>query len=237
MGRQTASPRDRPAAGDPGQTRAAIRRWNFPRLPGQCRTTRRPLSMFALMPVAARLVATADDDTALAAQVAARDGAALERLYRREAGAVYRYLLALAGNPAWAADATQEAFVALVERRAGGFDATRGSLAAYLAGVARHHLLALWRARPLADDDPAELAEPGLDPEALLVQRQSVEGLRAALARLPWPQREAIVLVDLQQRPYAEAAAIAGTELNTLRTRLHRGRAQLARLLGEGAPS
>jgi RNA polymerase sigma-70 factor (ECF subfamily) len=198
--------------------------------------------MFALMPLVSRRAvgAAAEDDATLAAQVAARDGAALERLYRREAGAVYRYLLALAGNPAWAADATQEAFVALVERRAGGFDAARGSLAAYLAGVARHHLLALWRARPLADDDAAdERADPGLDPEALLVRRQSVDGLRAALARLPWPQREAIVLVDLQQRPYAEAAAIAGTELNTLRTRLHRGRAQLARLLdapaGDGA--
>lgn len=198
--------------------------------------------MFALMPLVSRRAAgaVADDDATLAAQVAARDGAALERLYRREAGAVYRYLLALAGNPAWAADATQEAFVALVERRAGGFDAARGSLAAYLAGVARHHLLALWRARPLADDDAADgRADPGLDPEALLVQRQSVDRLRAALARLPWPQREAIVLVDLQQRPYAEAAAIAGTELNTLRTRLHRGRAQLARLLdapaGDGA--
>jgi len=144
--------------------------------------------MFALMPQAARRAAAADDDAALAAQVAARDGAALERLYRREAGAVYRYLLAL------------------------------------------------WHSRPLADDDGAEVADGGLDPEALLVRRQSVEGVHAALARLPWPQREAIVLVDLQQRPYAEAAAIAGAELNTLRTRLHRGRAQLARLLGDGAP-
>jgi RNA polymerase sigma-70 factor, ECF subfamily len=196
-----------------------------------------PLPMLAFMPLASRRAAAPDDDAALAAQVAARDGAALERLYRREAGAVYRYLLALAGNPAWAADATQEAFVALVERRAGGFDAARGSLAAYLAGVARHHLLAQWRARPAADDDLADRADAGLDPEALLVRRQSVDVVRAALARLPWPQREAIVLVDLQQRPYAEAAVIAGTELNTLRTRLHRGRAQLARLLGEGTPS
>ncbi|HET9978144.1 MAG TPA: RNA polymerase sigma factor [Burkholderiaceae bacterium] len=187
------------------------------------------------MPLARRRTAAPDDDAALAAQVAARDGAALERLYRREAGAVYRYVLALAGNPAWAADATQEAFVALAERRAGGFDAGRGSLAAYLAGVARHHLLALWRARPLAEDEATEAADPGLDPEAMLVQRQSVQSVRAALARLPWPQREAIVLVDLQQRPYAEAAAIAGAELNTLRTRLHRGRAQLARLLSDDA--
>jgi len=43
--------------------------------------------------------------------------------------------------------------------------------------------------------------------------------------------REALVLVDLQERSYAEAAQVAGVELNTLRTRLHRGRARLADLL------
>ena len=53
----------------------------------------------------------------------------------------------------------------------------------------------------------------------------------AALRRLPAPFREAIVLVDLQERPYAEAARIAAVEVNTLRTRLHRGRAKLAALL------
>ena len=42
---------------------------------------------------------------------------------------------------------------------------------------------------------------------------------------------EAVVLVDVQDRSYDEAAQIAGIELNTLRTRVHRGRAKLARLL------
>jgi RNA polymerase sigma-70 factor (ECF subfamily) len=52
---------------------------------------------------------------------------------------------------------------------------------------------------------------------------------------LPAPFREALVLVDMQERPYAEAAAIAGIELNTLRTRLHRARLKLAALLNAGA--
>lgn len=180
--------------------------------------------------------ATAEGDAALAAAVASREPGALERLYRRDAPAVYRYVFALGGNAAWAADATQEAFVGFAERAA-GFDAARGSLAAYLAGMARHHLLGLWRESPLPAPD-GEAAEPldEADPESLLVARQSSEALWAALARLPWPQREALVLVDLQQRPYAEAAAIAGVELNTLRTRLHRGRARLAQAL-RGAPA
>jgi RNA polymerase sigma-70 factor (ECF subfamily) len=194
--------------------------------------------MLAFMPFTPRRAPTPgaqdDDDAALVARLAAGDVSALERLYRREAGAVYRYALALAGNPAWAADATQEAFMALAERRAGqAFDARRGSLAAYLAGVARHQLMAQWRLRPHEgqhDEDEAPSA-PDANPEQLLVQRQDVAALHAGLARLPWPQREALVLVDLQQRAYDDAAAIAGIELNTLRTRLHRGRARLARLL------
>ena len=51
----------------------------------------------------------------------------------------------------------------------------------------------------------------------------------------PAPFREALVLVDLQERPYAEAAQVAGIEINTLRTRLHRGRQRLAALLNAAA--
>lgn len=193
--------------------------------------------MIAFVPWTSRRGArTAHDDAALAAGVAARDSVTIEALYRRDAAAVYRYALALGGNAGWAADATQEAFVALVERRA-RFDPARGdSLAAFLGGIARHHLLKVWRERPLAelDEDDGDAAAEAVEasPESRLVQRQDHEALWAALRALPWPQREALVLVDLQQRPYAEAAAIAGIEPNTLRTRLHRGRDRLARLLG-----
>jgi RNA polymerase sigma-70 factor (ECF subfamily) len=188
--------------------------------------------MLAFMPWTPRPATPAEDDATLARRAAAHDAQALESIYRRNAPAVYRYALALGGNPVWAADATQAAFVALVERKV-DFDPARGSLAACLAGVARHHLLVQWRERAWPDDDvaPAELDEAS--PEELLVARQDVQSLRAAMARLPWPQREAIVLVDLQQRSYEEAAAIAGVELNTLRTRLHRGRARLAQWLAE----
>ncbi|MBL8347899.1 MAG: RNA polymerase sigma factor [Rubrivivax sp.] len=179
---------------------------------------------------------------------------ALESLYRRESGRVYRYALALCGNAAWAADATQEAFVALATRPQ-GFDPARGQIGAYLAGVARHALAARWRElrreEPLVDIDAAAPADAGApdmpasaagahhpelaaSPEALLVRTQELQALWAALRALPMVFREAVVLVDLQERPYAEAAQIAGIELNTLRTRLHRARARLAALLGAG---
>lgn len=165
------------------------------------------------------------------------DARALDALYRQEAPAVYRYVLALAGDAAAAADATQDAFVALAERP-GGFDAGLGTLGAYLAGIARHALLAQWRRRGRETelDDSAELpADEQACPEQRLVRQQDLQQVWSALRALPWPQREAVVLVDLQGRPYAEAARIAGCELNTLRTRVLRGRARLADALGAAA--
>ena len=165
---------------------------------------------------------------------------ALDRLYRDEAPRVYRYALGLCGNAAWAADATQEAFVALATRPA-GYDAARGSLGAWLAGVARHALAARWREGrleepwPEDEDGDAALGADLASPETSLVRLQDLSALWSALRELPAPFREALVLVDLQERPYAEAAAIAGIELNTLRTRLHRGRGKLAALLNAAA--
>jgi RNA polymerase sigma-70 factor (ECF subfamily) len=174
------------------------------------------------------------------AALRAGDTSAIAALYEAEAPRVYRYALALAGNAAWAADATQDAFVALALRPQ-GFDAARGPLGAWLAGVARHALAAQWRQalghEPLLDDagaavDDASAAAQAPSPEELLVQAQDEAAVWEALRRLPPVFREAVLLVDLQERSYAEAAAIAGVELNTLRTRVFRGRQRLAALLG-----
>lgn len=179
----------------------------------------------------------AADSAALVLRLVAGETAVLAELYEREAAAVYRYALALCGNSGWAADAVQEAFVALALRPA-GFDAGRGDLGAYLAGVARHALAAQRRELRLEDPWPEADDEQGLpcsdeaSPEALLVRAQDGRSVWTALRQLPAVFREAIVLVDLQERPYADAARIAGIELNTLRSRVHRARLKLAALLG-----
>jgi RNA polymerase sigma-70 factor (ECF subfamily) len=186
-----------------------------------------------MMPFVPWSRAAIDDTPALLARLLEGDRAAFDALYRREAAAVYRYALAMAGDAAAAADATHDAFVALATRPQ-GFDPARGQLGAYLAGIARHALLALRRgAFEVLDDEHADNSTaPGASPEDLQVRRQGRDALWRAIRALPWPQREALVLVDLQERPYAQAAAIAGCELNTLRTRLHRARQRLATLLG-----
>ena len=185
------------------------------------------------------------DDTALLARLAQGDAEALALLYRRESGSVYRYALALAGDEASALDAVQEAFAQLLHspQACQGFKAGRGSLGAYLAGMARHQLLAQWRdARrhvPLDDrldtDIHADItADSGPASDMPLSQAQAHGSLWAAIRRLSWPQREALVLVDLQERSYEDAAAIAGVSLDTLRSRLHRARQRLADLLALG---
>lgn len=184
--------------------------------------------------------------TALPAWLAALrrgDVAGLEVAYRQEGEAVYRYALALSGDAALAADVTQEAFVALAQAPE-RFDPQRGTLGAYLAGIARHALLAAWRLRdrhlPLDDafdDEGPAPADTAAGTDAELIGRQSVAALWEAIRALPWPFREALVLVDLQERPYADAARIAGVELNTLRTRVHRARQRLALALGAGPRS
>jgi len=184
-------------------------------------------------PEAAAPTATAE---ALVRRLRQGDASALEPLYRTESGPVYRYALALCGQPDWAADAMQEAFVAFAGRPE-GWDPGRAPLGAYLAGMARHHLLARWRSRPVADDADAQPEDLVSSPEEQLVRAQDHARLWEALQRVPWNFREAVVLVDLQDRSYTEAAAIAGIELNTLRTRLHRGRARLLALLQDHAPA
>ena len=175
------------------------------------------------------------DEVGLLARLAQGDGQALASLYRRESGAVYRYALALAGDEAAALDAMQEAFSQLLAKPQ-GFDPARGSLGAYLAGIARHHLLGQWRRRcePLPEGDDEAGDHPlARSPDAVLLRQQDEAALWAAVRTLSWSQREALVLVDLQERSYAEAAAVAGIAEDVLRTRLHRARARLARVLGD----
>jgi RNA polymerase sigma-70 factor (ECF subfamily) len=189
-------------------------------------------------PIVAWFLDKSTDDRALFARVAAGDRRAFELLYRRESGAVYRYAVAVCGNEAWAADALQEAFLALWNG-ALRLDPAKGNAAAFLCGIARHHVLALLRDRlhGAQEWEYDEGAEPDLesDPEVRAIQVQSMTALHAALQALHWHQREVVVLVDLQERDYAQACAIVGIPINTLRTRLLRGRRQLQKLLANTA--
>lgn len=180
------------------------------------------------------------NDAALAARVALGDAAALGPLYQRYRTPVYRFALLWSGQAAVAADVTQDVFLHLLSH-AEDFDAARGPLQPWLLGIARNfvHRRTGADARFVANDDDAEPAPPDLDspsPESALATRRDVARLRAAIAALPPHYRDVLVLVELAERSYAEAAAICGCELNTVRSRLSRARGLIARWL-DAAPA
>jgi RNA polymerase sigma-70 factor (ECF subfamily) len=174
-------------------------------------------------------------DAALAARVACGEPAALSPLYERHRRAVYRFALLWAGSASVAADVTQEVFLHLLTH-ADDYEAARGPLQPWLLGIARNfvHKRAGADARYVANDEDGEPDAPdfaALAPDVALDAQRELTRLRAAIAALPPHYRDVLVLVELAERSYAEAAAICGCELNTVRSRLSRGRALIARWL------
>ena len=167
----------------------------------------------------------------------AGDEEAFTALYRRRQGGVYRFALQMSGSEAVAEDVVQETFMVLM-RDAGNFDPARGSLAAYLYGIARNHVLrAFDRERALVrfDDETEEgrdaphenlITRP--DPLGDMTRAETVEQLRQAVLALPPHYREVVVLCELHEMSYVEAAGALDCAVGTVRSRLHRARAMLA---------
>ena len=151
------------------------------------------------------------------------DRGALGELYERREPGLYRYALYASGSKAVAEEVAQEIFLRLIGPGI-PYDETRGSLEAYLYGVARN----LLRMRPPALGlEDAE--EPATNEDALrdLIDGQRTAALLAAVRELPAGYRDAVVLCDLEERSYEEAAQVMGCPVGTVRSRLHRARALL----------
>jgi len=154
------------------------------------------------------------------------DEAAFGELYARHSPAVYRYALRMSGSEAAAEEVVQEVFMQVVNG-CRGFDASIGTLSSYLYGVARHTLGRLSPDRGEIPIGGMEFAEDEPDPLEGLDRAQRVEAVWTAVASLPLAFREVVVLCDLEQMSYAEAAETLGLETGTLRSRLHRARKML----------
>lgn len=86
----------------------------------------------------------------------------------------------------------------------------------------------------LSDGDSdalAQVADTGAGPEAMLIHRHEIDAVRACIAGLPEPFREALVLRDLEELSYKEIAEVTEVALGTVMSRLARARAMLAELL------
>ncbi|HTW65324.1 MAG TPA: RNA polymerase sigma factor [Bryobacteraceae bacterium] len=170
------------------------------------------------------------------------DEAAFIEFYRRNQGTVYRFALQMSGQPEIAEEVTQDVFMALMAS-ASRYDRERGTVAAFLYGIARNLVLkALERERPyikLIEDGAASLMPlaAGADTLGELARNERVEILRKAVLALPPAYREVVVLCDLHERDYAEAACALGCAIGTVRSRLHRARALLMEKMRAGERS
>jgi len=174
--------------------------------------------------------------------IAAGDAAAFEILYGRRQAGIYRFALRMCGCRSLAEDVTQDVFIALM-RDARQYDSSKGSVAAYMYGVARNRVLrVLQRDRAfnsLAEDQSGEdssLDEALIlrdDPVDKLARSELIASVHRAILALPLHYREVVVLCNLQEMNYAEAAEVLGCAVGTVRSRLHRARELLIRKLRE----
>src|SRR5262245_46357135 len=182
---------------------------------------------------------TCSDETLLRLAMAG-DEEAFTRLYRRLRGVVYRFARQMSGESSVAEDVTQEVFLILL-RRAELYDPQRGSLPTYLMRIARNEILrrldrdrvyvALVEEEASPDKDTDENLIVRSNPLGNLMRDEEIESVRQAVLALPLHYREVVVLCELEELSYGEAAALLGCAIGTVRSRLHRARALLKQRL------
>ena len=163
------------------------------------------------------------------------DEQAFTALYRRRQAGLFRFALQMSGSAVVAEDVTQEVFLTLI-RDGRAYDSRRGSVGAYLYGIARNKVLRSLERESRVAETAAELASPGSSPLEELTRGESIRAVRDAVLALPAHYRETVVLCDLHEMPYEQAAQVLGCAVGTVRSRLHRARELLAgklRLTGE----
>ncbi|HVO57339.1 MAG TPA: sigma-70 family RNA polymerase sigma factor [Dongiaceae bacterium] len=182
-------------------------------------------------------IVEASEDALLRRAVRGDEQAFLE-IYRKHQPSLYRYALRMAGTPWAAEEVVQEVFLLLI-REPEKFRPERGELGAFLFGVTRNrvmkHLERTPREASLDQTNPDGTLwnepEDPLTPMIIAEKQERIQQVREAVLGLPAEFREAVVLCELEELSYEEAAQACGCPVGTIRSRLHRGRAlMLAKL-------
>jgi RNA polymerase sigma-70 factor (ECF subfamily) len=174
-------------------------------------------------------------DDVLLKRSARGDEEAFTLLYQRNQARIYRFALRMTGQ-AWAAEEiVQDVFMTLV-REPKKYDPARGPLGAFLYGIARNRVMKHLERQPR--EFSLEVKNSEGDPVALEVAdertpahwaevRERRERVRSAVLSLPPEFRETVVLCELEEMSYEQAAQALDCPIGTVRSRLHRGRALL----------
>ncbi len=180
-----------------------------------------------------------DAETSLVERCLRGDQAAWDELVRTHTRRVYAISYRFTGKESEAQDLTQEVFLR-VFRTLASFRAGEGSFTVWLTRLTRNLLVDHYR-RTKQDrvTDGIEEKAGGLEGKAtqytradgLLANREAGELLRAGLQKLSPELREAVILRDLEELEYREIAKVLSVPEGTVKSRLNRGRAELARVL------
>ncbi|HME32798.1 MAG TPA: sigma-70 family RNA polymerase sigma factor [Terriglobales bacterium] len=166
------------------------------------------------------------DEMRLIARLRAGDQQAMSELYDRYAKVVYAVALRVMQDAAAAEDVLQDIFLQLW-RNPDAFDASRGSLAAWLSVIARHRSIDRLRKRRPETDIEECVITSGPDLRGETERTLVVEKVRGALAEMNPNQRTALELAFFQGLTHAEIAEKTGEPLGTIKTRIRSGLQQL----------
>ena len=190
------------------------------------------------------------EDAQLAALLVRRcvngDAAAWEEIVQRYHRRIYNICYRFAGSPDDAQDLTQEVFIRMY-RTLNTYDVSKGAFTTWLTTITRNLLVDHFRktkqdrmtdsldAAPSEHEDAMPLGEripdEGPAPDSGVQSRETGEMVHAALQKLSPELREAVILRDLQDMDYREIATVLRVPEGTVKSRINRGRAELARLL------
>ncbi|PYU16225.1 MAG: RNA polymerase subunit sigma-24 [Acidobacteria bacterium] len=179
-----------------------------------------------------------EPDSQLVQQCLRGDGSAWEELVRRHTRRTYNLCYRFTGNGHEAEDLTQEVFLR-VYRTLASYRSAHGGFATWMTSVTRNLLIDHYR-RTKRDrvtdslDDKMPVVEnkesAGRRPDEQALLGELSGQVQSALTRLS-PEREAVILRDLQGLEYREIQDVLGVPEGTVKSRINRGRIELARLL------
>ena len=173
-----------------------------------------------------------DEDRLLLKRVAAGERAALEEVYARFGGALFRYLLTLASDRRVAEEILQDTLLA-VWRGAGTYR-ERSSVRTWMFGIARRqaHNTLRWREPGFAlEEDLRSQPSPEPEPEDAMISGARTEELMELVGRLSGMHREVLALFFFHELSYEETAGVLGIPVGTVKSRLSNAKRALRGML------
>ena len=180
-----------------------------------------------------------EQDAQLVQQCLRGDGSAWEELVRRHTRRIYNICYRFTGNRTESEDLAQDVFLR-VYRTLGSYRSAHGGFATWVTSVTRNLLIDHYRRTkrdratdsledkmPVVENKESAARRP--DEQALLGELSGQ--VQSGLTRLSPELREAVILRDLQQLEYIEIQRVLGVPEGTVKSRINRGRIELARIL------